>query len=106
MSFFANLSEIITSLSPRRPRRQSDHQRSDDDSLGHLHSPRRASRSPSLIVSRRVSTPRNELFLGSDLEETLSEPRSSPRHTVRSQVCDAPRYMPNSMAELAFASSY
>lgn len=105
MSFFANLSEIITSLSPRRPRRQPDHQRSDADTLGHLHSPLRASRSPSLRASHRVSTPRNEIFLGSDLEDTLSEPRLSPRNTVRSQVCDAPRYMPSSMAELAFSFS-
>jgi hypothetical protein len=94
MSFFANISEIFASLSPRRPRRgqPDDHQRSDADSLGrgHLHSPRRASRSLSPRASRRARASRHGVSLESDLDDDrLSEPRLSPSDTAHSQVCDS-----------------
>lgn len=98
MSFFANISEIFDSLSPRRPRRaQPDYrQRSDADSLnrGQLHSPRRDSRSPSSRASRRLRASGNEFSLGSDLDDNqLSEPGLSPNDTAHSQVCDFPSYI-------------
>jgi len=93
MSFFANISQVFASLSPRRPRRglPDDRQRSDADSLsqGHLHARRRASRSPSSTSSRRVRVSRNEFSLGSDLDDQLSEPCLSPRDPIHSQVCDS-----------------
>lgn len=105
MSFFANLSEIIASLSPRRPRHQpEDRQRSDADSLHHSGSPRRVSRSPSSKASRRVKVRRNELSLGSGLDDTLSEARLSPRHTARPQVCDSQHTCPALWQELALFS--
>lgn len=94
MSFFANISEIFHSLSPRRPRRaQPDYrQRSDAGSLdrGLLHSPRRESRSPSSRTSRRLRASGNEFSLGSDLDDNqLSEPGLSLNDTAHSQVCDS-----------------
>lgn len=93
MPLFESFSEIIASLTPRRPRRglPDDRQRSDAQ---HRHSvtqheaslnPRRRSRSPFSRASRRINTVQAEFSLGSEPDnDRLSEPRSSSttRHTA------------------------
>lgn len=93
MPLFESFSEIIASLTPRRPRRgqPDDRQRSD---VQHRRSPtqhetslnpRRRSRSPLSRASRRINTAQAEFSLGSEPDnDRLSEPRSTPttRHTA------------------------